>query len=337
MSVPRWTAAGLLVAALLVVPATPALADPAGPSDYRSSVIGLDPPVAGVEASIIGGDSFVRLVVDPATTVEVTGYRGEPYLRFLPGGVVEENQRAPSTYLNQDRYAAVQVPVTASADATPEWRQVADDGSYAWHDHRVHWMNRQPPPGGSPGDVVAEGVIPLQVDGVAVDLSIRSVWVAPPSRIPVVIGLLLGALALPFMWRRIGWAALAVAVAGAAALIVGLVAARSVPAETAPAWWLWLVPGLSLLLAAAARIGGRIDRRPERSRRMAASLILIGALELAMWTWLRRLWMWRAVLPTDAPFWIDRLVTAAALATAVTATMALVRVLAAPPGTPATR
>ncbi|MGD2052087.1 MAG: hypothetical protein PVI35_06395, partial [Acidimicrobiia bacterium] len=89
MSPGRWTVLGLALAAMLVVPAAPALADPAGPSDYQSSVIGLDPPVAGVDVSIIGGDSFVRLVVDPATEVEVTGYRGEPYLRFLPGGIVE--------------------------------------------------------------------------------------------------------------------------------------------------------------------------------------------------------------------------------------------------------
>ncbi len=52
-----------------------------------------------------------------------------------------------------------------------------------------------------------------------------------------------------------------------------------------------------------------------------------------MWSWLRRYWMWRAVLPTAAPFWLDRLVTAAVLGGAAAVTVALVRVLAAPPST----
>lgn len=33
----------------------------------------------------------------------------------------------------------------ANADIAPEprWLEVADDGRYVWHDHRIHWM--QPP------------------------------------------------------------------------------------------------------------------------------------------------------------------------------------------------
>ena len=37
--------------------------------------------------------------------VIVKGYDDEPYLRFLPNRVVEENTRSPSKYANEDRYA----------------------------------------------------------------------------------------------------------------------------------------------------------------------------------------------------------------------------------------
>ena len=57
------------------------------------------------------------------------GYQGEPYLWFRPDGTVAENQRSPSTFLNASRYGD-EPPVSASADEAPEWRDVADDGSF---------------------------------------------------------------------------------------------------------------------------------------------------------------------------------------------------------------
>ena len=112
-----------------------AAADPPGPTDYLSEVIDVDPPTSGIDIEIVGGDSFVLLSVDPGLRVDVVGYSGEPYLRFLPGGTVEENRLSPTKYQNEDRYAIAEIPAEASSEAEPEWVVVAEDGSFAWHDH----------------------------------------------------------------------------------------------------------------------------------------------------------------------------------------------------------
>ena len=196
----RVTAALVLFVASFAITPGVAAADPAGPTDYLSEVVEIDPDSGGFEIEVIGGDSFVLLTVAEGVAVDVVGYSGEPYLRFLSDGTVEENRLAPSKYLNDDRYARDEVPEHADARAAPDWVVVARDGSYAWHDHRTHWMNEVPPPGRGPGDRVAEGVVPLLVDGAEVDISVVSVWQPPPSLWPVTggftTGLLLAGLAL---------------------------------------------------------------------------------------------------------------------------------------------
>jgi hypothetical protein len=315
-----------VVTAWIGATAAPANADAAGPSNYLSSIVEVEPDVEGVEAKIIGGDSFLLLSVDSPSVVEVVGYRGEPYLRFLPGGIVEQNDLAPTTYLNEDRYAVVDVPADASPDAEPEWRQVAGDGSFAWHDHRAHWMNEVPPPGKGPGDQILEGVVPLRVDGVDVDLSVVSIWQPAPSRIPVVAGLGAGvALALVLARRSAAGAAGAGLLLAAAALAAGLVAFLSVPSETAPEWTHWVVPALCLTLlltAASPRTSRTWSAVIERNR---VTLVFVAAVALAAWAVQRWDWMWLAILPTAAPAWLDRLVTAAALAGGVGVALAALR------------
>jgi hypothetical protein len=121
------------LAAVLIGP--PAHADPAGPTDYRSEVVSVDPPTPTVDVGILGGDSFVDLTVRPGTEVIVVGYQGEDYLWFRPDGTVWENRRSPSTYANAERYGS-DVPELASATAAPDWVRVGDGGRWAWHDHR---------------------------------------------------------------------------------------------------------------------------------------------------------------------------------------------------------
>ena len=100
----------------------------------------------GVDAEIRGGDSFLELTVDEGHTVIVEGYEGEPYLRFQPDGTVERNRLSTATYLNDDRQGAgVTIPpeVTEADADTPNrsGRRSPTGGTYAWHDHRVHWMD----------------------------------------------------------------------------------------------------------------------------------------------------------------------------------------------------
>jgi len=77
--------------------------------------------------------------------VIIKGYSGEPYLRFAPSGIYV-NIKSPAGFLNQDRYARVQVPKSASAKAKPQWEKLAGGDVWAWHDHRIHYMNPIPPP-----------------------------------------------------------------------------------------------------------------------------------------------------------------------------------------------
>ena len=42
-----------------------AIADSARPTDFRSEVLAVDPPTPSIEVSIVGGDAFVLLRVDP--------------------------------------------------------------------------------------------------------------------------------------------------------------------------------------------------------------------------------------------------------------------------------
>ena len=322
----RLAVVGFLTALFMAIGVAGAAADPPGPTDYLSEVTQVDPEVAGIEVEIIGGDSFVVLSVDPGVTVDVVGYAGEPYLRFLADGTVEENRLSPSKYLNEDRYAISEQPDDADPDADPVWVEVAGDGSFAWHDHRTHWMNDAPPPGRGPGDQVAEGVVPLMVDGAEVDVTVVSIWQQPPSALPVVLGFTLGLFMASAVVRRRGKLILGLVLSLAlAATIVGGVAYLSVPAETAPPWSLWVFPVTSAALAGLVALGrGGSDVNRQRT------LLLIAALELVGWGVVHWDWLWLAVLPTTVPFWIDRFVASTVLIGAIGAAVAVVVAAAAP-------
>jgi hypothetical protein len=304
-----------LVASTLPLSAGTALADPPGPTDYRTRVVEMEPPVEGFEVSVIGGDSFIHLASEGGLTIEVIGYGGEPYLRFLPDGTVQENERSPARYVNEDRYAVVDVPDTASARAEPVWQVVGTDGSYAWHDHRTHWMNPQHPPFAEPGDQILEGVIPLIVDGAEVDVTLVSVWEEMSFPWSVPLGAVLGLIAGVVVVRdgRLRAAAMATTALALAALAVSLVAFTSVPAETAPSVLLWIAPLMAAVLSVPA-----VRRPPDGAttdwNATAPTLLLISALELVIWAVVRWGWMFAAILPTDLPYWVDRGVVAMVMA-----------------------
>ncbi len=302
-----------------------AAADPPGPTDYLSEVIDVDPPTSGIDIEIVGGDSFVLLSVDPGLRVDVVGYSGEPYLRFLPGGTVEENRLSPTKYQNEDRYAIAEIPAGASSEAEPVWVVVAEDGSFAWHDHRTHWMSSKPPPGRGPGDQITEGVVPLLVDGSEVDVTVASIWQEPPSPVPVAAGLLVGGVIGWLVIRRRIAVTPTILVIATAATAVGAAAVLSVPAETAPPWSLWVFPAIGAALAAVVFFG--------RARLQASTsriLLLIAALELVAWGVAHWSWLWPALLPTALPYWLDRFVAATTLVGAIGAAAAVLLAAAAP-------
>lgn len=165
----------LLAIGLLVLTASPALADPALPSNYDSRIV---EGVADdrVTVRIEGGDAFFVLEVAPGTEVLVPGYDNdddysdwqelEVYLRVLPDGTVQLNRNSEAYYANADRYGAA-APSYVGADVPPDWETVGSDGRVAWHDHRIHWMSPTPPDrvDTDAGDRVLEYGVPIVVDG----------------------------------------------------------------------------------------------------------------------------------------------------------------------------
>lgn len=297
---------------LAVAVATPTFADPPGPTDYRSEIESVEPATAAIEVGILGGDSFFELRVESGTEALVIGYQGENYLWFRPDGVVLENQNSPATYLNANRYSNDGLPANASADAEPSWKEVATGGYWAWHDHRAHWMQSARPFGLAAGDQILEAVIPIVVDGTTVEVTVISTWQPAPSPLATVFGVVAGLGLGVGLWflrgRRFPPIAAVVPVAFVA-LAVGAAQYLSLPSVTGPRP-MWLV--LPIIAVVSAAVGVVLA---ERGMQFAAdaALLLVGV-ELAVWGFVKRDGLSAAIIPTDAPFWLDRFTTAFALA-----------------------
>ena len=235
--------------------ASPAFADPPGPTDYRSEIRSIEPETPTIEVGIVGGDSFVELSVEPGVEAMVIGYEGEDYLWFRPDGVVLENQNSPATYLNANRYGNDGVPATARAEAEPRWEQVASGGYWAWHDHRAHWMQSARPFGLDAGDQILEAVIPIVVDGATVQVTVISTWRPAPSPLAMWLGVLAGAAVGVGAWLLRGsrFPAIAASVP-LVVLAVGVGAAQyfSLPSVTGPRP-IWIVLPLIAAFAFATK------------------------------------------------------------------------------------
>jgi hypothetical protein len=315
----RWVAAALrFVSALGVVAsgvaASPAVvhADSAGPTDYESEIVAITPAAPEIEVSTEGGDSFLRIAVEPGHEVVIHGYDDEPYLRIDPAGDVLRNVRSYATYYNEDRLGDVEIPDLVDNDAEPEWERVGGGGSWAWHDHRTHWMAEEPPIGLEAGDAITTAPVPVTVDGRLVEIEVRTVLLDDPSPWPPLFGALVGVqLGLLAVYLGPATAVLATLLLSAAALVVGASQYWSLPAETGPLITWWLLPALALgcVLAVIATYG--------RSSWLRIGLLALAALELVVWAVRRRDVFTSAVLPTDLSFGLDRGVTGAVLAGAV--------------------
>ena len=300
--------AAALAAGVAAFPGT-VHADPAGPTEFRTQIVSVTPDTPSITLSIEGGDSFVRMAVDAGIEAMVLGYDDEPYVKIDADGVVWENQRSYATYYNASRYGTGAIPDQVDNTAAPEWERVGDGGVWAWHDHRAHWMGTEPPLGMQPGDALPEQVIPLLVDDNPVEVTVISTLVGGPSWGPAMAGgvlaLLLTIAAIVFVHQ-----ALAALVWSLAALVIGVIQFVSLPAETGPRpiWWL---PPLVAVGCAGVALAWR------RSPVLHHGLVVLAGAQLLLWAYVRRTTFTRPVLPTDAPFWLDRAVGAAAVTGAV--------------------
>lgn len=303
----------VLVVAGLAFFASPAAADPPAPGDYTSRVTAVEPPVDGVRFDVIGGDSFLDVEVDPGIEVVVLGYDEEPYVRVSADGTVERNRNSPATYINDERYGRVSVPAhLAGVDVSeldPDWETVGSGGTYAWHDHRIHWMAPNSPPAVSRGETFGwNGTVPVIVDGEAIEVHgeityehdiTPAVWIG--AAVVAAVGLGFG---LRSRLRVLGVVGLAVAAAGVYVAWATYSLSPKGVGET------WTPVGV---VAVAAVLGVATVAASERVRPIAA---LAAASALAGWGILRFGVLTHPVLPTTAPDVVDRGVTALALATA---------------------
>lgn len=314
-----------VLAALLVAFPDVAHADPAGPTDYRTTVESIEPTTDAIEIGVAGGDAFLTIDVDPGHEAVVLGYDGEPYVRIRPDGVVEQNRRSYATYYNEERYGRTDVPDIVDNDADPDWQRVGDGGTWAWHDHRAHWMGTEPPIGLDPGESLPPQTVPLVVDGEPVAVTIRITLVDGPSMAPVVTGAIVG-LGLSMLGVALGPATsmLVMFVLSAGALVIGAGQYLSLPAETGRMLTWWLLPAIAVaaLVAAAAGYG--------RSWFVGAGLTALAAAQTLVWAFGRRAGLTRAILPTDLPAGLDRFVTAAVLVGGAVVLVATVRRLFSP-------
>lgn len=308
---------GLGMAAILLAgPATPASADSARPTNYRSEVTGIVPSPGGISARVVGGDAFLQITAQPGTQVEVPGYQGEPYLRFGRDGVVLVNHNSPAYWLNQDRYGQAGIPSSASVEAVPAWERVATQGTYGWHDHRIHWMAPQPPPGVSQSKIspIQEWVIPVVVDGQPIEIRGRLQWLPPISPIPW-IGIAALATVVNIWTKAARWGLIIGAGMGA---LVGLSQALTSPLGPGGELLGWFPPTLSFIAGVAAVV----------TTRQRVRLLTVGAVLLAVWAGLRLPSLWMPILPTQLPALVERSAVALAAGTALAVSVHSYRTIA---------
>ena len=301
----------VLATAFLVLLAGPAAADPAEPGDVRSEVTAVSPATDGLTAEVVGGDSFLRLWVEPGREVVVLGYADEPYLRIGADGTVEVNDRSPARWLNEDRQAAVELPADVDPEAPPAWRVIGRDGEASWHDHRIHRMGP-----GRPDPAVQDWEVRLTVDGRPVTIEGRYRYVSPAPAWPWwALAAVLATVGIA--WPRSRIASAGVPVAGVLVIVVGSRLA-ALPAGGAQG-----TTAIALgAIAVALGVAGLLLRR--RASVQSACVAAAGAALLA--SAVPRLGVLsHSVLVTDVPPWLDRLSVSTALGVGIAAVVLGVR------------
>ncbi|HXF97116.1 MAG TPA: hypothetical protein VNJ46_00715 [Gaiellaceae bacterium] len=166
-----------------------------GALGFRSTVTRITPAAPGLSARVLDYDDQLQVRNETGRTLVILGYEGEPYLAFRDGRVYR-NARSPASYLNEDRFARIVLPEEANPKAPPRWEQVAPRQTFAWHDHRIHWMRTTLPPTvqaarDKPHHVFA-WTIPARLDGKPLAISGTLDYEPPPSGVPTPLVVALG-------------------------------------------------------------------------------------------------------------------------------------------------
>ena len=318
---------------LVVGVADTAGADPAKPTNFRSRILTVRPPLpAGVDLRVVGGDAFLDLRVKPGHRVTIPDYEAapgqptRPYLRVDSDGTVQVNEHSTAAVTNQRRYGGRAGAVKVSN--APRWRTVATNGRYTWHDHRIHFMlpsrlavvddNGRVDLGG-PGGTWS---IDPKVDGKPVAVVGELVLLDAPSPVPwYLLAAVVGLLLLASVWlraradRRPAYGPIAglLGVVAGAATVVGLTQWRTIPGGAGGNVFTALIPAVGVLGAGVAILAGHATTSRSRLRLggVAAAVATLGC-----WAVLRISVLSHAILPSGLPI-LDRATTATAVGLAV--------------------
>ena len=179
--------------------------------NYRSYITSIVPNVPGLNLEVLEFADRLVLTNHTGKTVTVYGYEGEPYARVLADGTVEINTTSPAYYLNQNFYAQVTVPPSASAHATPKWTVLDRTGQFEWHDHRIHWMSPVRPEkitDPSKRTLIFNWHVPIRVGTLAATVNGELFWVpeedtkTPVAAIVALLAIVLAGIALVIFVRR---------------------------------------------------------------------------------------------------------------------------------------
>jgi hypothetical protein len=258
-----------LVAVVLVAP--PVRAGALGgvePSNYRTRILAVRPPLPGLSVEVVDAGTRLRLANGGAEDVVVLGYRAEPWLRVPPGGVVTWHDR-------RARW---------EADAPPAE------------------VRRAP---GSAHLVIPEWTVTLRAGGRLVDVVGEVRWVPGPSPLPWLAGAAVLAMAVAAAGRTRRWvgalvAALGLVVAFDLVQVAGAWAGTEVPlagalpplAASAAGW---VVAGLAI----RQLLRGRYESGLFQLLLAAGLLTVVGGLgDLGF--------LLRSELPSGLPAWVAR-------------------------------
>jgi len=218
----------ILVTCVLGLWSAPASAHVGGmgvtPSDYSTTVKGLQPPIPGMQFQVYEGGNWVVLTNHTPHDAVVLGYLGEPYLRVGPSGSFE-NTASPSLALGQALPGDGLAPDPGASSVPVHWSKLGDGPSIGWHDHRVHWALTTSPPEvqRSPGVthlVIPDWQIPIRWNNHVVVISGNVVWSPGSSAWPWIGGVLV----LATVIAALGWPSRRSRVTAMAAITLGLVA-----------------------------------------------------------------------------------------------------------------
>ncbi len=313
---------GLLAAALVVATAGPASAHTISgprPTNFRSRVVSVAPPVPGVGIRMVELGAKVELTNDTNSEITVFGYEGEPYLRVGPSGVFE-NIHSAAVYINRSLKGGV-VPsgVNTGPEVAPEWRKISDAHTVHWHDHRTHWMETTLPPvvQNASGSFhrIFSNTITMTRDGRTITATVELDWVPGPSPVPwIPVAVVAFVLGLLVVLRSQWWRVLALALGVLVAIdIVHTVAYEMARAGETGAKVLQFFGGsfvsIIVWIAAIPTIVGVLRRRSEA---------LFGALFVGLMVALVGgatdvTSLWKSQLPPVGPDWLTRAEVAVAL------------------------